>query len=258
MERIVAVILAAGKGTRMGDVSGSEIPKVMYKLLGIPIIDYCVNNIRNAGIQDIILIDGYKKEILEDHLGDKVKYAFQEEQLGTGHAVMMAEDQIKDRFDAVLVCNGDMPLFKSQTISAHIDRFVDEKPAIAMLSVDFKDPVYWAYGRIKRDSNNNITEIVEQKDCNDDELSISESNAGFYIFNSDWLWKNIHSLSTQNVQKEFYLTDMIKIAIDQGKNIIAVPVQDETEALGINTQEQLKQAEKVLQHRVGRRAVKSK
>ena len=243
---VAAVILAAGKGTRMGSANGSEIPKVMFRALDKPLVEYSMENIRKAGVEKVVLVVGYKQEVVRDYFGDKVEYAIQEEQLGTGHAAMMAKDNLKGKTDAVIVCYGDMPLYKPETIESLLEKYEQEKPTIAMLTVDFQDPEFWAFGRIIRDEAGYVKEIVEQKDCSPEQLKIAESNPGFYIFDSGWLWDNFDKLSTDNAQNEYYLTDMIKIASDQGKKIIAVKVSSEEEVLGVNTPEQLAQAEEIL------------
>ena len=246
MEKIAAVILAAGKGKRMGVNDSSEIPKVMFEIHGKPMIEYSIENIKQSGIDKIVLIVGYKKETIMKDVGDSVEYAVQAEQLGTGHAAMMARPNLEGKAEAVIVCYGDMPLFKPETIKNLIKTFEEQKPTVAMLSVDFDNPEFWAYGRIVRDQNGYVEAIVEQKDCSNEQLKIKESNPGFYIFDGSWLWQNFAKISTNNAQHEYYLTDMIKIARDQGKKIVAVKVSDVNEVLGINTPEQLKKAEEIL------------
>lgn len=238
-----AIILAAGKGTRMKDDS---LPKVMFPLLGKPLIQYSVDHVREAGIRDILLIVGYQKEKVQNHFGTSIKYAIQEQQLGTGHAVMTARDQIDSGLDGVLVCYGDMPLYRPDTIKRLIQAYHSQHPAIAMLTVNFNDPNFWAYGRIIRDAHGNISKIVEQKDCTPEQREIKESNPGFYIFNSSWLKDNLVKLKTNNTQKEYYLTDLVEMAVKQQRKVITIPVSEESEALGINTSEQLKQAEEIL------------
>jgi bifunctional UDP-N-acetylglucosamine pyrophosphorylase/glucosamine-1-phosphate N-acetyltransferase len=257
MEKIAAVILAAGKGTRMtplrsksyeGQDEGqsSPIPKVMFKIHNRPMIEYSIENMKNAGIDKVVLVVGYQKEMVMEEVGDKVEYAIQEEQLGTGHAAMQARKNLEGNVEAVIVCYGDMPLFKPDTIKNLIKEYNEQKPTIAMLSAVFENPEYWAYGRISRDQNGYVEAIIEQKDCNEEQLKIKESNPGFYIFDAKWLWENFGKLSTNNAQHEYYLTDMIKIAKEQGKKIIAVKVSEENEVLGINNQEQLKKVEEIL------------
>lgn len=247
MEKIAGVVLAAGKGTRMNQGTESDMPKVMYEILGKPMIDYSVANLKNAGIEKIVLVVGYKKELVQEYFGDQVEYATQEEQLGTGHAAMMAENILKGKSEAVLVCYGDMPLYKPETIKELIERYMAEKPTVAMLTVVFEDPMKLAFGRIIRDDKGELIAIREQKDCNEEEKKVQECNPGFYIFDADWLWDNFSKLKSNNAQKEYYLTDMIAIAKLQGKKIISTEVSDETEVLGINTPEQLKEVESIIE-----------
>lgn len=245
---IQAVVLAAGKGTRMNNGNDCQIPKVMFPLNGKPIISYCLDNLKKAGIEKIILVVGYQKEMVEEYLGKNYDYAVQEKQLGTGHAVMAAAEKINPNFAGVIVCCGDCPLFKAETIKNLREVFIKENPAVALLSVIVKDPIFWAYGRVVRDENQNVVSIIEQKDCSPEELQIKECNTGFYIFDTKWLLENLSKIKTENSQKEYYLTDMIKIAQNQGKKVVAIPVSEESEALGINTPEQLRQAEEALRN----------
>ena len=254
--KYAAIILAAGKGTRMNEGLASPIPKVMFPLNGQPIIDWSVKLIRDAGIEKIVLIVGYKKEQIENYFrrrpegsARRVEYAVQTEQLGTGHAVMMAENVLKDKSDSVIIFYGDNCLYKTESVKRLIDLYEKEKPTIAILTVKFDDPVFWAFGRILRDSSGEVIGIREQKDCSEEELKIKESNPGFYIIDSAWLWKNLKKINNQNAQGEYYLTDIIELAKEQGKRIVATPVSEEMEALGINNPQQLKEAEKVLKSR---------
>lgn len=246
---LAAVILAAGKGTRMNEGSASPIPKVMFEANGKPLLYYAVKNVQDAGIKRVIAVVGYKQEMVRGYFSEKIEYAVQMEQLGTGHAAMMARENLIGQVEAVVVCYGDMPLFKPETIKNLLITYQQEKPTIAMLSVDFADPNFWAFGRILRDEDGYVSEIVEQRDCTEEQKQISESNPGFYIFDAEWLWQNFEKLSTNNAQKEYYLTDLIKIAKDQGKKIIAVKVSSEEEVLGVNNPEQLKEAENILASR---------
>ncbi len=246
MRNIAAVILAAGKGTRMNDGNGSPIPKVMFEINGAPMIRYSVNNIKEAEIEKIVLVVGYKQELIRSYLDGEVEYVVQEEQLGTGHAAAMSRNLLKGKTQAILICYGDMPLFQPSTIKRLVELFETEKPVIAMLSVVFDNPEFWAYGRIIRDKSDRVIGIVEQKDCNPEQLKIKESNPGFYIFDADWFFNNCRKLKSNNVQNEYYLTDMIGIAAGQGKKIIATRVEHEWEALGINNPSQLNQAEEIL------------
>ena len=241
-----AIILAAGKGTRMEDLSR---PKVMFEVLGKPLLEYSLHNVQSAGVKDIILVVGYKKEKVEEYFGARVEYAFQQEQLGTGHAVKCGLEKISSDTDAVLVCYGDMPLYRPESICRLMRDYELYKPVIAMFSVFFEQPDYWAYGRIIRDESDKVTAIVEQKDCTVEQRNIRECNPGFYIFDAQWLRKNISRLKDTNAQKEYYLTDLVGMAVKQQQKVIALPVSEEAEALGINTKQQLKEAEEVLKKR---------
>lgn len=247
MQKYAAVILAAGKGTRMGNGEASPIPKVMYELHGKPIIDWAVGSIKEVGINRIVLVVGYKKEMVKDYFGDKVEYAVQEEQLGTGHAVAQARLLLASQAEQVIVFYGDCPLYLPASIKRLIDMHEEQKATISMLTVVSEDPT--GYGRVFRNELGHVSDIVEHKDCTEDQLKCKEWNPGFYIFDSAWLWENISELDDDNIQKEYYLTDMIKIAKEQGMRVCATSVTDENEALGINNQEQLKEAEEILTNR---------
>lgn len=246
---IAAVVLAAGKGKRMGSVDGSEIPKVMFKANSKPVVSYLVDSLRTAGLGKIVLVVGYKQEVVREYFLDQVEYAVQTEQLGTGHATLSARVNLEGKSDAVLVCYGDMPLYKPETIKSLVEYYEANHPTIAMLTVDFADPEFWAFGRIIRNDKGEVDAIVEQKDCMPEQLKIKECNPGFYIFDSNWLWENLEKIRTENAQKEYLLTDIVAIAKEQGKKIEAVKVSDESEVLGINTPEQLKQVEEILKSR---------
>lgn len=259
MTKIAAVVLAAGKGTRMacpqrsersdgrrGNDAGSDIPKVMFEVNGKPIIRYGIDHVKEAGVKKITLVVGYKQEILQDYLGSEVEYVIQGELLGTGHAVMVAKEALRDKAEAVMVCYGDHVMYKPNTIKRLIELYEQEKPAIAMLTVRFKDPVHWAFGRIIRNEKGELEKIVEQKDCTSEQLKIGESNPGFYIFEAQWLWANIGKLKQENAQKEYYLTDMVGMAREQKKKIATMEIDNEDEARGINTLEHLREVERAL------------
>lgn len=243
-EKYAAVILAAGKGTRMNEGSSAPIPKVMFKLGEKTIIDHSIGLVRQAGVNDVVLVVGYMREMIEEYLGDSVSYAVQDEQLGTGHATMMARDLLVGKTDSVIVFYGDSPLYRPETVKALIDLYEREKPAIGMLTATSADPT--GYGRVICDDRGDVLKIVEHKDCSQEELLCKVWNPGFYIFNADWLWENITNLSSNNAQHEYYLTDLIAMAKDQDKRVVAMPVSEEDEALGINDLDQLKYAEGVL------------
>ena len=250
MKNIIAVILAAGKGTRMGD---TDRPKVMFEANSKPIVEYLVQSIQSAGVSDIVLVVGYLQEQVRNYFKDRVQYVEQREQKGTGHAVMMAKDLLKGKSKAVLVSYGDMPLYKTETIKKLIKKFNPpaggEKPTIAMVTVDLADPDFWAYSRVLRDGSGEIVATVEQKDATEEQRKIKECNPSFYMFDADWLWDNLGRIGTNNVQKEYYLPDLISIAVSQGKKIVSIKAENEDEVLGVNTPEQLQKVEEILKTR---------
>ncbi len=246
MKDIIAVVLAAGKGTRMG---AADRPKVMYPALGKPIVEYLIQSVKDAGVSDVVLVVGFMQEQVRDYFKDQVQYVEQFVQKGTGHAVMMAKDLLKGKSHAVIVSYGDMPLYKTETIKKLIEKFNIEKPTIAMVTVDLQDPSFWGYSRVIRDEGGNIIATVENKDCTEEQLLIKESNPSFYIFDADWLWDNLGRIGTNNVQKEYYLPDLISIAASQGKKISSIKTETEDEVLGVNTPEQLKKVEGILKAR---------
>ncbi len=250
MKDIIAVILAAGKGTRMGD---ADRPKVMFEANSKPIVEYLIQNIQTAGVSDIVLVVGYLQEQVRNYFKERVQYVEQREQKGTGHAVMMAKNLLKGKSKTVIVSYGDMPLFKTQTIKKLIEKFnslVDgEQSTIAMVTVDLTDPDFWAYSRVLRNENGEIMATVEQKDATDKQRKIKECNPSFYLFDADWLWENLGRIGTNNVQKEYYLPDLISIARRQDKKIVSIKAESEDEVLGVNTQEQLKKVAEILKKR---------
>ncbi|MFA5158687.1 MAG: NTP transferase domain-containing protein [Patescibacteria group bacterium] len=248
MKDIIAIVLAAGQGKRMGSEK-AKLPKVMFELAGKPMIRYHIDNLKNASVDEIVLVVGFMQEQVRDYFKDQVQYVEQFEQKGTGHAVMMAKDLLRGKSQAVIVSYGDMPLYKTETIKKLIEKFNTEKPTIAMVTVDLADPDFWAYSRVLRDGSGEIVATVEQKDATEEQRKIKECNPSFYMFDADWLWGNLGRIGTNNVQKEYYLPDLISIATKQGKKISSIKTDTEDEVLGVNTPEQLEKVEKILEMR---------
>lgn len=253
MKKYAAVILAAGKGTRMNEGKESSIPKVMYEIAGKPIIAWSVKLTKDAGIDKIVLVVGYKKELIEDYFDDEVEFAVQEPQLGTGHAAASARSVLEGKAESIIVFYGDNPLYQPATVQKLITLYENPpsggKPTIAMMTVVFDNPEFWVFGRIIKDDNGHVIDIIEQKDCTLEQLKITECNPGFYIFDAKWFWANVDKLETNNAQGEYYLTDMVRIAAQQGKKVVSMPVSEIGEALGINNPEQQKKAEEIILRR---------
>jgi len=241
MNKVKAIILAGGKGTRMK----SNLPKVLHKVYDRCIIDYVCDACENAGIDDMYVIVGHKHEEVEAHLAarENITCILQEKQLGTGHAVMQAKDYINDD-DLVLIVNGDMPLISPYTITSFISFLEMGNYDGALVSAVFeKTP---AYGRIIRNRQGNLSKIVEQKDCTDDELAIKEVNIGLYCFKGKYLKETFSKLDNKNAQNEYYITDVPYYIIQKGGKIGVYALQNPDEAQGVNSRNDLSIVTKTL------------
>lgn len=245
---IQVIILAAGHGKRMG----SEIPKPLIKVGGKPIIKHLLDSIEKSGIcpRSVVVI-GQGAEMIREELGDTVDYVYQKEQLGTGHAVAVCRDFLKNKDVDILTLYGDQPFLKAESIKKLADLHQENKTVITMMTTtvndfqDYRQPLY-DYGRIIRDKSGQVKAIIEKKDCTPEQLEIKEVNPGYYCFQSSWLWQNIDKLKNDNVQQEYYLTDLVKIAIDQGYEITTINIGPK-ETLGVNTAEQLAVIKKIIE-----------
>ena len=243
-DNIMAIVMAAGKGTRMK----SKKSKLVQKIYGKEIVKRAVENAEKAGIKDIVAVVGYMKEEVMTVLGDNVKYAFQEEMLGTGHAVMQAKEYLKGKRGKVLVLNGDVPLLRPETLNKLVEKSIENKEYATLLTAIYDNPT--GYGRIVRDEGGNVEAIVEEKDTTDEQKEIKEINAGIYCFDIEELLSALEKISPNNAQGEYYLTDVIQIMNEKGLKTGAVIVEDNTEILGINDRIQLEMLTKVLQMRI--------
>lgn len=246
MERIKAVILAAGKGTRME----SELPKVIHEISGKPMINYVIDAVNKAGIasSDICLVVGYKADEVKEVVGNKVSYAMQEEQLGTGHAVRCASEFIGTDGITIILC-GDTPLITAKTLKKLVRTHIEEKNAITVLTAVVDDPS--GYGRIIKDNWNKFIKIVEQKDATLEEKRVGEINSGMYVFNSEVLSKALSMLKNYNAQGEYYLTDTIEIVKAKGMGEVSTMVLNGIDEIkGVNSLIQLAEVERILNRRI--------
>ena len=248
---IIAIVMAAGKGTRMK----SKNSKLVQKIYGKEIVKRAVENAQKAGVRDIVAVVGYKKEEVMKVLGDNIKYAYQDEMLGTGHAVMQAKEYLKGKKGKVLVLNGDVPLIRPETLNKLIEKSIENKEFATLLTAIYDDPT--GYGRIVRDEGGNIEGIVEEKDTTPEQKKIKEINAGIYCFDIEALLKALEKVTPNNKQGEYYITDVIQIMNDSGLKTGAVLVEDNTEILGINDRIQLGILTKVLQMRINTELMKN-
>ncbi len=237
-----AVILAAGKGTRMK----SSMAKTMHKVLEKPMIEHIVDNVRKSGISQVISVVGYGKEEIEAYLKEKSLYVVQEPLLGTGHAIMQAESILKNEKGYTVVINGDCPVIQAETYQ----RFIEEAKgsAMAVLTAKLQDPK--SYGRIIRDEFGDIIRIVEYKDATEDERQIQEINTGIYVFNNELLFSNLSKLKNKNNQNEYYITDLVDIFVSQHLKVSAILIEDPQEAMGVNDRNELVIANKWLQNKI--------
>ena len=235
-----AIIMAAGKGTRMH----SEMPKTMHKVLDKPIIEHLVDTLNQMGIDKVVSVVGYGKEAIMDYLGDKCEYAVQEPQLGTGHAVMQV-NQLEKEKGYTLVINGDCPLVREETLKLLLEEAKDA--SMVVLTSNEEDPAQ--YGRIVRRVDGTVEKIVEFKDCDENEVFIREINTGIYAFNNEDLFAGLKKVKNDNKQKEYYITDLVEIFNLDGKKVKAVIVKDGEETAGINDRFELLRATKTLQKR---------
>ncbi len=245
MANIATVILAAGKGTRMK----SDLPKVLHPLNDRPMIHYVVDVAEAINSAKTVLIIGHKRELVKEMTADRnVEYAVQDPQLGTGHAVMQTQPNFESYEGNVLVLSGDVPLLRAESIQKLIDYHVENDRLATLLTAEMEDPT--GYGRVVRDGEGNVAKIVEEKDADEDIRKIKEINVGIYIFQAAELYKTLPMVKNDNRQSEYYLPDVLKIYVEQGEKLAAVMTPDVEETHGINTIDQLKNAEEILNARL--------
>ncbi|NLI16366.1 MAG: NTP transferase domain-containing protein [candidate division Zixibacteria bacterium] len=238
---VAAVILAAGMGKRMK----SELPKVLHKLDGRFMVDYVIDNAREAGVNQIVLVVGHKHGMVEKELANRpVKFALQIPQKGTGHAVQMAVPYLGNFDGDLLVLCGDMPLVSPITIKNLIKMRHESDAAAVVLTVNLDKP--GSYGRIVRDNQGYLDSIVEFKDADDSIKQIKEVNTGAYCFDYQKLLSVLHQLSAENAQAEFYLTDTIKLLKQKGFKVAALISDNPNEGFGINSIDELSYVESII------------
>jgi bifunctional UDP-N-acetylglucosamine pyrophosphorylase/glucosamine-1-phosphate N-acetyltransferase len=246
-ENLAVIILAAGQGTRMK----SATIKVLHRAAGRPIIDYVLDLAADvAGTLPIVIV-GHQREAVRASVGDRARYAVQDQQLGTGHAVLQAASLLEGNGGNVLILSGDVPLTRPQTLQALIQAHESEGNALTLLTMRPDEP--GMYGRIVRDADGSVRRIVEARDATREELEIGEVNAGIYLFATSQLFSNLENLSTDNAQGEYYLTDLIGMLHSGGYRVGAVVAADPVEAVGVNSRHDLAIVESEIQRRVVRK-----
>jgi bifunctional UDP-N-acetylglucosamine pyrophosphorylase/glucosamine-1-phosphate N-acetyltransferase len=240
------VILAAGLGTRMK----SATIKVLHRAAGRPIIDYVVDLSHALCDQPPVVIVGHQREAVQEWLGERARFAVQDKQLGTGHAVLQASQVLSGDLAGrkVLILSGDVPLTRVETLRQLLDEHDRSGNAMTLLTMKLDDPAM--YGRIVRDPSGGVQRIVEAKDASDDEKRIAEVNAGIYVFDGANLFDHLRQLSTNNAQGEYYLTDVLSMLRKAGQRVGAVVAGDPIEAVGVNSRSELATVEAEIQRRV--------
>ena len=238
----IAIILAAGKGTRMK----SDLPKVLHSVHGLTLVEHVMNAARSAGVGRMVLVIGHRADDARATLGHHadVDFVLQTEQLGTGHAVQMCEQHLAAHDGQVLVLAGDTPLLQGASLARLLEEQRTENAAcvVGTAVTDANEGL----GRIVRDAAGEFVRIVEQKDASPEIAAIREINTGCYVFNSRDLASALKELRADNEQAEYYLTDCAAILRRQGKRVVASPSLDIEEAMGVNTPDQLADVERIL------------
>lgn len=249
-----AIILAGGQGKRMK----ADMPKPLFKVLGEPMLEWVITACEKSGVNDICVVKGFRGEMIDEYLKDRCKTVLQAERLGTGHAVMQAVPFLKeDESGNTLVLNGDAPFIDEETIKKSLEYHCENNNSVTVITAELENP--FGYGRIIR-SENGISGIVEQKDASEEQRKIKEVNSGAYWFRTADLIKLLDKITCENVQKEYYLTDTISIAISEGKNAgayksensdIIKGANDRKDLLNLNTYARMTVIEKHLANGVG-------
>ena len=238
-----AIVLAAGAGTRMK----SATPKVAFNLLGKPLVRWVVDAAHSAGVEQVVCVLGNGIDTVAPLVADTVVVE-QTELLGTADAVARCSEQFQGISGSVLVLSGDCPLIRPETIAELVRLREEHDAGVVVLTMQAADPS--GYGRIVRDDGGQVARIVEQKDCSEAEAAITECNAGFYCFDAELLFESLGKVDSNNAQGEFYLTDCIGIAREQGRAALACLADDAGECQGINTRVQLAQATAAMRDRI--------
>jgi len=241
-----AIILAAGKGTRMK----SKLYKVLHPVSGQPMVEHIINRVSETNPDQIITIVGHGAEQVKAQLGERSEYALQAEQLGTGHAVLQAASFLQGKEGTTLVISGDTPLLTTETLNNLFEYHQGKNASATILTAQAEDPT--GYGRIIRDHIGIVEKIVEQKDTTPEEAMVQEINTGTYCFDNQALFEALNKVGTDNAQGEYYLTDIIEILKDAGKTVAAYQTEDFDESMGVNDRIALAKANELMRQRINK------
>ncbi|EOE6412275.1 bifunctional UDP-N-acetylglucosamine diphosphorylase/glucosamine-1-phosphate N-acetyltransferase GlmU [Enterococcus hirae] len=246
MDARYAIILAAGKGTRMK----SKLYKVLHPVSGQPMVEHIINRVSETNPDQIITIVGHGAEQVKAQLGERSEYALQAEQLGTGHAVLQAASFLQGKEGTTLVISGDTPLLTTATLNNLFEYHQGKNASATILTAQAEDPT--GYGRIIRDHIGIVEKIVEQKDTTPEEALVQEINTGTYCFDNQALFEALNKVGTDNAQGEYYLTDIIEILKDAGKTVAAYQTEDFDESMGVNDRIALAKANELMRQRINK------
>lgn len=245
--KVMAIVLAAGQGKRMK----SKLYKVMHPVCGKPMVGHVLQTVREASCERTVVVVGHGAEAVRAYLGDEAEYALQEQQLGTGHAVLQAEPLIGRETGTTIVICGDTPLVTSDTLVAMLKLHQESGAAATVLTAAFDDPT--GYGRVIRGEDGTVKRIVEQKDCSAEEAAVCEINTGTYCFDNRKLFEALKQVKNDNAQGEYYLTDVIGILAAAGEKLQGYRTSDLAEAIGVNDRAALAEAERLMRERIVRK-----
>ncbi len=247
MTEKIALVMAAGKGTRMK----SDLPKVLFPVCGRPMIDYVIDALEQAGVDRIVVIVGYRSDLVRETLGNRpgIEFVEQTEQLGTGHAVMVCQAAMKDHTGLVFVVAGDAPMIQADSVRALLDDY-ERQPAGCILGTARKDQPF-GLGRIVRDGEGEFVGIVEERDATEDQRRITEVNMSYYVFRGPDLLAALDEIRPDNSQGEYYITDAPGVLLAQKKAVRALQVLKPCEVLSINTIDELEVVEAAMQEASG-------
>ena len=246
MKDVVALVLAAGKGTRMY----SDLAKVLHPICGRPMLSYTLITVEELGFDRVLVVVGHQAERIQEVYADaQVEWVLQSQQLGTAHAVQCALPHLADHGGSVLICCGDTPLLTAKTLRMFQVEHMNRGADLSVLSMLLDEP--GSYGRVVRDSGGEVSAIIEAKDATEQERTIREVNTGIYCARADLLRAVLPDVENANVQGEYYLTDVVEMAAWRGWKVHAVTASDPIEFMGVNTNEELEAAERVITQRLG-------
>lgn len=245
-KKIFAIVMAGGKGTRIG---ATDKPKGMFEVSGRPLIHWAIEpleQLKNDGVIDrIITVVGFQGDKIVDYLGQRSEFVWQDQQLGTAHAVRQAENLIAGEDALTIITNGDHPLYTKETYVSALDNSFSNE-AVVNFSVANDPERFDDYGRVIRGEDGEILKVVELKNASDEQRKIPERNINLYVIDNKWLFGALGRINMNPLKQEYYLTDIIEVASEEGAKIITTQIENLDEAQGINTPEDLQMVEKIL------------